>query len=42
MNFNGFNEPLVFTPNTNASDDTSKKQWKCKVIRFNSFFSQNI
>ena len=28
----GFNESLVFTPKTNASDNTSRKQWKHKII----------
>ena len=38
----GFNEPLVFTPKTNTSDNTSKKQRKLKIIWFNTPFSLSI
>ena len=38
----GFNEPLVFTPKTNASDNTNRKQRKRKIIWFNPLFSLNV
>ena len=34
-----FNEPLVFIPKTNTSDNTSKKQLKREINWFNSAFS---
>ena len=38
----GFNEPLVFTPKTNTSNNTRKKQRKRKIIGFKSPFSINV
>ena len=38
----GFNEPLVFIPKTNTSDNISKKQRKRKIIWFNPPFSLRI
>lgn len=37
-----FNEILVFTPKKNASEDTSKKQPKCKIIWYNPSFSLSV
>ena len=38
----GFNEPLVFIPKTNTSDNISKKQRKRKIICFNTPFSLGV
>ena len=38
----GFHEPLFFTPNTNSSDNNSKKQRKHKIIWFYPPFSLNV
>ena len=38
----GFNEPLVFIPATNASENTSKRQRKRKIIWFSSPFSLSV
>ena len=38
----GFNEPLVFTPKANATDNTSKKQRKHKIKWFILPFPRNV
>ena len=35
-------KPLVFTPEINTSDNTSRKQWKPKIIWFTPPFSLNL
>ena len=38
----GFNKPLVLKPKTNTSDNTNKKQRKCKIIWFKPPFSLSV
>ena len=42
LKVSGFNEPLVFIPNTNTNDNTSKKQRKLKIIWFNTPSSLSV